>query len=519
MPCKVATHDRYRAIARRKKAEAAKTPRFTRALGGKRYLITSAQNATPIDDDFFAALKVAAKHLRAELVVIPFRYRNPTSIWSAKQARDEWWGTPPIQVGFDADGDPIYQDDPKNPLLPYLFNTRKKLCETLVLAADVKIQPTAPQPCSRFEALTGAESTILGHPKMQLMSVASPAGRRAKLVFTTGACTVKNYTDTKQGKLGAFHHFLGAVCVEIDGPDFYGPFQINADRETGSFIHHENHYSREGVRPAPPALGLVSGDTHVRFADPSVDAATNGPGGIVEALQPRKRVWHDTHDGYAVNHHHAGNPFIAAAKAKAGVGNARAEVVAAVDYVRERTPSGTESLIAASNHDDFLARWVRATDWRFAGSNTVFHLETALAIHRTAKWTAQHGAEYVDAFSYWVARLRNGAPIRCLSAKRSCLIGGIDVSHHGHKGPDGAKTATMKNMARIGAKTFTAHAHSFGIEEGHYRVATSSYLDMEYVSGPSSWSQGHGVIYANGKRSLLPIVKGKWRLPPPRVRP
>jgi hypothetical protein len=488
-------------------------PRFTRALeGAKRYIITSAQNATPIEPEFFAALEVAAKHLGAELVVIPFRYKNPTSIWTKRQAEHEWWGTPPILVGHDENGDPVYQDDPKNPLLPYLFNTRKKLCDTLVLAADVKIQPTASRPLSGFEALTGAESTIIGSPKMQLVSVAAPMGVSAKILTTTGACTRKNYTDTKQGKLGAFHHFLGAIVVEIDGPDFF-LFQVNADRETGEFTHHENIYSSAGVRRAPRALGLVQGDTHVRFTDPDVDRATHGPGGIVEVLNPEQEVWHDTLDGYAVNHHHRDDPFIAAAKSKAGFGDIRKEVEQAVDFVRERTKGDRRSVIVASNHDDFLARWLRATDWRTAGVNTDFLLETALAVRRSARMTPG-GAAYMDAFAYWVGRLRKGAPIRCLTLKQGYKIGGVDVSNHGHKGPDGSR-ATMKNLARIGARTFTAHSHHFGIEEGHYKVATSSVLDLEYVAGPSSWRQGHGAIYWNGKRTLLFVIKGKWRLPPP----
>ena len=502
-PCEAEWKRNARAKQTKIRTEAEKIPRFTRALDAKRYIVTSAQNATPVHAEFFAALQVATKFLKAELVVIPFRYKNPTSQWSQAQQNADWWGIGPVR---EANGE-------ENPLRPYLHNTRKKLCDSLVLAADVKIQPTAVRPLSGFEALTGAESTILGSPKMQLVSVPSPAGRHAKILTTTGACTVKNYTDTKAGKLGEFHHFLGAIIVEVDGSDFYGPFQINADRKTGEFIHHEFHYSPKGVRRAPPALGLVLGDTHVRSADPSVDAATFGPGGIVEALNPEKLAWNDTLDFYSGNHHHAGNPFIAAAKARAGVGNVRAEVEQAVDYVRERT-KGRESYIIPSNHDDMFARWLRATDWRLAGSNTEFLLETALAVYQSARWTPEHGAEYVDAFGYWVNKLRKGAAIRCLPPKQTLKIAGIDISH-GHRGPDGAKVATMKNMARVGAKVIDGHGHAFGIEEGHYRVATSSYLEPEYVEGPSSWSQGHCGIDALAKRSLYRIVNGKWRLPPP----
>ena len=36
-----------------------------------------------------------------------------------------------------------------------------------------------------------------------------------KMMMTTGSCTVKNYTDSKAGKKGEFHHTLGFVIIEI----------------------------------------------------------------------------------------------------------------------------------------------------------------------------------------------------------------------------------------------------------------------------------------------------------------
>ena len=43
-----------------------------------------------------------------------------------------------------------------------------------------------------------------------------------------------DYTDTKQGAIGAFNHRLGALIVEIDADVFYVR-ELNADRH-GSFI-------------------------------------------------------------------------------------------------------------------------------------------------------------------------------------------------------------------------------------------------------------------------------------------
>jgi hypothetical protein len=461
--------------------------RFTRPLNATRYLITSAQNATPVHAEFFAALKVAAAHLRAELVVIPFRYKNPTSQWTQAQAAHEHWAPE---------------------LAPYLHNTRKKLNANLVLAADVKIQPTASAPLNGFEALTGSESCIFGHPKMQYRAIPSPLGRLPKILSTTGAVTLRNnYTDTKAGKLGEFHHFLGAIVVEIDGPTFHLR-QINADRRTGEFIDLDRLYTPKGVSKAPPAAGLVMGDVHARFTSPEVERATFGPGGIVEVLQPRKLVWHDLLDGYAVNPHHLGNPFIAHAKAQAGFGDPEAEVKHAVQFVADRTPKSAESVIVASNHDDFLARWINTADWRQVGAK-VFYLKTALAMLERTEMTAQ-GTEYEDPFRYWVGRHKGGAKIRALRRNESLKIAGVECSLHGHRGPNGAK-ATMKNLARIGARVISAHAHTPGIEEGHYRVGTSTPLALEYTSGPSSWLNAHAVIYANGRRSLIVIVEGAWR--------
>lgn len=461
--------------------------RFTRTLAGRRFIITSAQNATPVHAPFWAALQVAARHLRAELVVIPLRYRNPTSQWTEAQDTDEWWAPE---------------------VVPHLFNDRARLAPHLVLAADVKTQPTASSPLTGFESLTGSESCILGHTKMQLRSVPVPSGRMPKLLSTTGACTSANYTDTKAGKIGEFHHFLGAVLVELDGQRFHLR-QLNADKVDGSFVDLDKHFSPRGVRRAAPALGLVMGDTHARFACPLVDTATFGPRGIVETLQPRTLVWHDLLDGYAVNPHHVGNPFISVAKMRGRLGNIREEVEHAVRYVADRT-RGRESVLVDSNHCDFLVRWIVRADWKTDPVNAPFYLETAARIVESAA-IVPGGAEHIDPWAYWVDKLKGEAAIRCLGPNESHLLGEVEVGMHGHRGPNGAR-GSLRNLSRLGARVISGHSHTPGISDGHYQCGTSTPLRLEYTSGPSSWLNTHCVVYANGRRALLNIVDGAWRL-------
>lgn len=472
--------------------------RYSRPLDSKVYIITSAQNATPVDDNFLATLKVAAAAMGAELVVVPFRYKNPTSIWNKNNKDNEWWGIHPAR---EARGE-------VNPLEPFLFNVRKKLNPNLVLAADVKMQPTASSPVSGFEGLTGAESCIFGHPKMQLRVIASPTGKYPKILTTTGACTRKNFTDSKAGKLGAFHHCLGALIVEQRGKKFHLR-QINASHEDGSFTDLDQHYSPMGVTKAPPALGLVMGDIHVRFTSPDVERATFGPGGMVEVLNPEWIVVHDGLDGDTMNPHQKGDPFLAEARRKAGKSSVRDEVQETVDWVKKRA-QGRKAAVVASNHHDFFQRWILATDWKQDIKNAEFYLETALMMFRSAELTP-HGGEYTDPFTYWMGKMDVGDNVKCLGPDESFRLAGIECGMHGNRGPNGSR-GSLKNLSRLGAKVISGHTHTPGIEEGHYQVGTSSYRRLNYTHGPSSWLNTHCVVYATGKRALLTIIDGAWRI-------
>jgi hypothetical protein len=475
-------------------------PRFARALDAKRYIITAAQNATPVHALFLETLRAAAKRLGAELVVIPLRYKNPTqprrwSQWARDQGRtdreyfeaDTWW-------------DPAVE--------PYLYNARKKLCPNLVLVGDVKIQPTASSPLTGFESLTGAESCIIGHPKMQYRTISVPSGRFPKILTTTGACTERNYSDTRAGKVGEFHHFLGALIVEVEGKKFHLR-QVNASREDGSFTDLDKHYTPGGVFDAPPALGLVLGDTHVRVTDPENDAAVFGPGGMVEVLDPQTLVFHDLFDGETVNPHEVGNPFIAEAKRRANRQDVEAEVREVVEFINARARA-RDAVIVDSNHHDFLARWVIRHDWRQDQKNARFYLETALAMLSSARMTPG-GADFDNPFHYWVKRLGVESNVRCLAPDESFRLGDVECGMHGHNGPGGSR-GSVKNLSRLGTKNVTGHGHSPAIEEGHYRVGTSTPRRLAYQRGPTSSLNTHCVVYATGRRALLTVVESSWRL-------
>ena len=130
----------------------------------KRFLFTWAQNNTPVHERFLRNMEAYAEEIGAELYIIAGRYKNPTSVFEDIEF-EEW-----------------------NPrVLPYLYAGRQSAHKHLVVAGDVKISPTAVNPMISMEGFSGPESSVFGHPKMQMQMVPDLEGRPPKMMMTTGA--------------------------------------------------------------------------------------------------------------------------------------------------------------------------------------------------------------------------------------------------------------------------------------------------------------------------------------------
>ena len=447
-----------------------------------RYVITCAQNATPVFKEGLETLRRYCAHNKAELIVVPIRYHNPTSTWTKQDESSDWWASE-----IEAD----------------IVDTRTELNANLVLLADIRIQPTAVRPTSGMETFCGGQSTIIGHPKLEVVTIPTPQNQLAKIIHTTGAITVENYTDSKAGKKGEHHHAFGAVVVEVNGDKFFIR-QINMEPD-GSFYDLDTGYTPSEVITGIRAEGLVLGDLHERFVDPGVVKATFGNGGMVDVLQPRVMVFHDVLDFHSQNHHHRKKVFTKIAKHKDGRANVEDEITECAQFIDKHLRDNQRAIFAASNHPDALARWVEETDWREDHENAAFYLETALAMVQSLDYGL------IDPFVYWMRKKLKRAD-QCVFPARdeSVLVAGIECGMHGDKGANGSRGA-IKGFGRIGVKSVIGHSHTPGFMDGVAQVGTSSLLRLEYNSGPSSWMHCHCAIYPDGKRSLLFIIDGEWR--------
>jgi hypothetical protein len=456
--------------------------------GKQTFLITAAQNATPVHPGAWASLMRAKKFYDAELLIQPLSYNNPTSTWSKNASESQWWADETAK---------------------YLCNVRRLLNKNLEFLCDIPILPTATEPLTGLEGF-GARSKIVGHTKLQFKTVATPSHKMAAALTTTGAITKPNYTDSRAGKMGEFHHSLGAVIVEIEGGYFWLR-HLNMNSR-GEFIDLGIRFTPDMpvTRHVMRASALILGDTHARTADPVVDAATFGPKGIVESYRPRKIVWHDLNDGQSHNPHEDADPFVEQALASGDMDDVEAEVNYSIRYAATRTPEWAQSFVVASNHDDFLRRWIVKQDWKkLATKNRAFYLKCAKFMVDGSK-LVDGMAHYPSPFPYLV-NSHGQANIRALSLGEPLTIEGIQCGYHGHKGPGGAP-GSIRNMRRIGEKTVIAHGHGPGINEGAYQVGHNAKEGQPYAKGsPSAWMHTDCLIYPGGKRQLITIVNGRHR--------
>ncbi len=447
-------------------------------------ILTWAQNATPTHKGFMTGIHRLRRDIDATLMIQAGSYENPTSVWSDRQEHSQWW----------------WED-----LRPFLVNQRTDLNRNLVLMADVNARPTDQYPLSGMEGFTHGECSVLGHPKRELVMVPTPQQRIPKLMVTTGACTIKNYTESKAGKKGEFHHIIGAVVIELVDGKIFHHHNISA-RPDGAFCYFEKAYYPDGsVGPAGPSKILDTGDLHPRWADPGVIEGTFGRNGLADRLDAQNVVLHDALDFYAGTRHHENRPFIALAKQLSGFNDVEKEVQFTIDFIIKKM-NGRKTYIVPSNHDDMFRQWIERTDWKKDPVNMRFYLRTASWMADNTVMTKQ-GAFTPDPFIHYVEQ-RQQRNIVCLKDK-PLTIAGYLLSLHGDKGANGARPS-IKSLAKIGTKSITGHGHSHGVEGGHSRNGTCTFLSLEYTGPIGSWTNSHTSVDSMKKEHAHFCIDGRF---------
>ncbi len=455
---------------------------LTELLKATTYIITSAQNNTPLNTPFWKALNRYAEFKQAQLLVIPVLYRNPTSP-EELVSEDAWW---PPEV------------------MPYLIENDMELGRGIRIMGDVRINATAVNPLTGFESITRGDSAIFGHAQIAMKTVATPQNRLPKILHTTGSVSRKNYSQSKAGKKGDFHHSSGAVIVEID-EDCFHLRSVVGDKKN-EFYDINNHVTPRGIKQVKAIEGIVLGDEHEREICVETRRATfEGPDSIVQICRPKYIIRHDVTSAKSITHHHRLSPSKRYEKHRIAEDSLESELQAVAKHVEDTTPNFTTSVIISSNHHDHITRWLEEADWRAEPWNAKIYHEMWLG------WleAMDAGTTQFDPFAWWMKQ-HCKAKTYYLLRDYPFIVKDIHLSYHGDKGANGTR-GSLTGFSKIGAKTVIGHTHSPGIEKGAYQIGTSSRLRLEYTSGPSSWMNTHCLIFPNGKRQLINVIDGRWR--------
>lgn len=444
----------------------------------RRFIITWAQNNTPVHPGLLLNIEAYAKHIDASIHAILGRYKNPTSIFEEEDK--EFWA---------------------EEILQYADANRHDIHKYLSVMSDIKIHPTAVNPMSSMEGLSGVNSCIFGAPKVQMETTPVIEGCKPKIMATTGSITLANYTDSKSGKKGEFHHTLGFAIVEIADDETVIIRNVTADDETGDFTDLFFKVSGGKVSNTKSIEAIVLGDLHYGHHDQAViDTTVN----FLHNVSPKNIVLHDVFDGNSISHHEMKNPFIQYGKEVHGTNDLGREINIMMEGLSV-FESFEKVVIVRSNHDDFLDRWLQNEDWK---KQPTFK-NSPLYMKYSALLLDQYGSTKGDVKGVIPALINERFPNFVTLGRNSTFqVKNWELGQHGDVGSNGSR-GSLQQFRRLNTKIVVGHYHAPGRKDGALAVGTSTHLRVGYNKGASGWLQSHVIIHEDGKAQHINFVKNK----------
>ena len=475
-----------------------------------RYLLTSAQNNTPVHKQFWSNLLAYSEHLGARLMVSRFTY-NKASYASAKS----------VKPGRGPNDDDLRECWYDNAILPFICDEpdehgygRWRLAPGLVFAAEMNILPTASRPLSGLKAYTGRDSSIFPHSKQELESVESGPSEAAKFMYTTGCCTQRNYIQKKAGLKAESHHAYGFAIVEVKPNGSWYVRQIEANLD-GSFydVPSTNKLCtlvhKGAVTDGHRAEGINWGDVHAVEADPDVVELNWGKGGILDSIQARNQLMHDILSFRSRSHHEQKSFDRMFEKWLEGTDSVETEVSETARLMHTAHRAWCNQLVVSSNHDRHGERWLNEADYRQDLLNAEFFLEAQLervrAMRERRAWT----------FAEWGLRRAECPPTaRFLGQDESFILcpginGGVECGMHGDEGANGARGSTM-GYTRLARRINKGHDHR-AAKMDHVMSAGACARWFPYMSGPGGQSVSHIITMPDSGRFIITLWNGDWR--------
>lgn len=436
-------------------------PKFEK-VKAERYIVTSAQNDTPINKKQLKTYERIAKETGSRLLILPTKYVNQDKKRQGFLDTITW----PVET------------------LPHLCNEEFKINKNLNLRGDTYVSVTAINPLQGVNHSSHTMSEIFGHAQLAMEMVPTAKDDIPKVLMTTGSISSKNYGSTGYANKAEKHHSQNALFIEVKGSKFW-PTQLPWDGKGVQLF--DRYYSPDSSKSkkAPKLEAVVYGDIH---EDSLSKAERRSLMSLIIGLKSKKNVMHDLLDFHTGSHHKAANVLV-------NLRNPDFDIRGELDRALKFLDSVPNPVVVTSNHNDHLDQWFCSYDPRRAEQNIVLYGELMSLATQTK-------CGLFEAYA-----TSKGVRAEYTSRNKKYSIKGNDLSQHGDKGPNGAR-GSAKGFARTGSKTIVGHAHSPMITKGCWQVGTSA-MGMEYAQGYSSWLIAHVFVQASGKRTMIFVIQNK----------
>lgn len=432
----------------------------------KRFVVTTAVTNSPVHKGFLISIKNYCRKEKAGLIILPTK-KDTQSPWSL---------------------DPILRNE-------------SILIDDVSLNSNIfllGVKSTAKQtdPVTGLPRVGKRNGTfVMASPKQRLKYVATGINKLPHALMSTGAITVPNYVTggllaNKQDYLANSDHVMGAIIIELDDKDVFHFRQIQADAH-GAFADLGTLYSGMRTKDYAPEA-VVLGDWHSGDTDPAVAAALTD---LTKKIKPKRWVLHDIFDGLSVNPHTLGKGIVRAKLAEAGRLFLEDELKQLKNDICMMSKLVDKVVIVRSNHDDFLDRYLDNAD--YVGDDHNHKMALTLAV------SALNGKNPLEEY---VGPIKN---VTWLKTDESLKIAGVECGMHGHLGGNGTRGSIVQMETAYGNVMF-GHSHTPGILRDSWNVGTSTFLQLGYNKGASSWMQCSGIVYANGQKQLINFIDGKF---------
>lgn len=461
----------------------------------KRYILSSAQNNTKVNQAVLNNLKRLASVVGAELKISRFTYntgafsdRPEKTNKKSAASKAAFWYDPQLDVYSAPEGEVA----------------DLRLAPDLIFYDRANIIPTAERPLSGLETHYGINSLIVPHPKIALECVPTNATDPVKIMFTTGSVTQVNYIQKKAGMKAEWHHCYGGLLVEVDHEGQWWAWHVqcqpNGHLQFLDVIIDENGIVTRNNR----VEAITPGDVHHACISQNAHTAVWGIGGLVEVLRPRETHLHDLYDNLAANRHDRASFQKRYERWLANQHKVSKELDDCAAILRTMMFDDMRIIVIRSNHDDGLERWLDAVDYKTDLPNAEIYLEAQLeqlrAMREKRSWM----------FLEWAMRKR-GIPenqVQFLERDESWVVAGIECGNHGDEGINGTR-GTPNGFVKIGRKLNIGHFHAPGIRDGVY--CTGLLGEPDYRRGPNNHAAACIITYPSGKRTIAFLRGTQWR--------